>query len=354
MFSPRFQITPEIAAALMRIEAVRRELEGMAIHPRLLASLRETASLVSTHFSTQIEGNRLTLPEVERVRRGVKFPGRERDEREVKNHFAALAYTEKIAREPTPLIEREIQGIHALVMTGRRSPSPYRTQQNVIRDSGSGRIAYLPPEAPDVPHLMAELIEWVNASIEDNTLPAPIIASLAHYQFATIHPYLDGNGRTARLLTTLILRRAGYGLGGIYSLDEHYATNLAAYYDALAIGHHNYYQGRAEADVTSFVLYFCRGMDAAFAKIRAVARRTVSEARTPSPDILRELDPRQRKLLALFAKQGSATSEEIASYLKLSQRTVGALCRQWVASGFLELQNPSRKARSYRLAGRYV
>lgn len=338
----------------MQIEAVRRELEGMVIQPKLLASLRETASLVSTHFSTQIEGNRLTLPEVERVRRGAKFPGRERDEREVKNHFAALAYMEKIAEQTQPLSEREVQDIHTLVMMGKRGPSPYRAQQNVIRDSGSGRIVYLPPEAPDVPQLMADLVVWVNASIEGHTLPVPIIAALAHYQFATIHPYLDGNGRTARLLTTLILRRAGYGLGGIYSLDEHYATNLATYYDTLAIGHHNYYEGRADADVTSFVLYFCQGMDAAFSKIRAVARKTVSETNTPSPNVLRELDPRQRKLLSLFAKQGSATSEEIAAYLKLSQRTVVALCREWVAAGFLELQNPSRKARSYRLGTRYV
>ncbi|MGE0006107.1 MAG: Fic family protein [Parvibaculaceae bacterium] len=337
----------------MQIEAVRRELEGLVIQPKLLASLRETASLASTHFSTQIEGNRLTLPEVEKARRGAKFPGRERDEREVKHHFTALAYMEQIAEKPLLLSEREIQTLHALVMTGKPSASAYRTQQNVIRESGSGRIVYLPPEAADVPQLMADLVTWVNTSLEDSAYPVPIIAALAHYQFATIHPYLDGNGRTARLLTTLILRRAGYGLGGIYSLDEHYATNLSAYYNALSIGHHNYYEGRADADVTSFVSYFCDGMDAAFAKIRAVTQKTAAET-TSSSDMFRELDPRQRKLLALFAKQGSATSEDIAKYLKLSQRTVVALCRDWVRSGFLELQNPSRKARSYRLGARYL
>jgi Fic family protein len=353
MFKPRFQITPEIAAALMQIEAVRRELAGLVIEPQLLISLRETATLVSTHFSTQIEGNRLTLPEVKEVLKGAKFPGRERDETEVRNHYLAFAHMETLADLSSALKENEIQELHALVMTGRSKASPYREQQNVIRDSGSGKIVYLPPEAKDVSILMGELVSWVNESLEKGALPAPIIAGLAHYQFATIHPYLDGNGRTARLLTTLILRRAGYGLQGIYSLDEHYATNLKAYYEALSIGHHNYYEGRADADLTPFVSYFIEGMDNAFGKIRTAALKLGSVERTSTLNLLRELDPRQRRLLTLFNRQGSATSEEMAKSLKLSHRTVVALCRAWVASGFLEVQNPSRKARSYRLAVRY-
>jgi Fic family protein len=181
----------------------------------------------------------------------------------------------------------------------------------------------------------------------------PIIAGLAHYQFATIHPYLDGNGRTARLLTTLILRRVGYGLEGIYSLDEHYAKSLPAYYEAISIGHHNYYEGRAEADVTQFVAYFSTGMADAFSKIRSAAMKQGVSTTAPSIDLLRELDPRQRRLLSLFKAQGSATSEEMASYLKMSQRTVVALAREWVVSGFIEVQNPSRKTRSYKLAEKY-
>jgi Fic family protein len=353
MFKPRFQITPEIAISLMQIEAVRRELTGLVIQPQLLISLRETATLTSTHFSTQIEGNRLTLPEVKAALKGAKFPGRERDETEVRNHFLAFADMEKLANTATPLQESEIKLLHGLVMTGKKKTSPYRQQQNVIKDSATGRIVYLPPQAPDVPVLMKELVAFVNDAIAKGVLPVPIIAGLAHYQFATIHPYLDGNGRTARLLTTLILRRAGYGLDGIYSLDEHYAKNLRAYYSALTIGHHNYYEGRAEADLTAFIAYFCHGMDAAFSKIRQAALKLETTAKAPATNLMRELDPRQRRLLTLFNRQGSATSEEMARHLKLSHRTVVDLCRVWVVSGFLEVQNPSRKARSYRLAERF-
>ena len=112
----------------------------------------------------------------------------------------------------------------------------------------------VPPEAKTVPGLMADLMAWINQQLYEGDLPVPLIAALAHYQFATIHPYYDGNGRTARLLANLILHKAGYGLKGIYSLDEYYARNLAGYYEALTVGpSHNYHLGRAEADVTGFL-----------------------------------------------------------------------------------------------------
>ena len=91
----------------------------------------------------------------------------------------------------------------------------------------------------------------------------------------------------------------------------------------------------------------------AFSKIRIAASRIETPDDPLNGNLLRELDPRQRRLLSLFKDQGSATSEEMASYLKMSQRTVVALAREWVVSGFLEVQNPSRKARSYRLAEKY-
>jgi Fic family protein len=95
-------------------------------------------------------------------------------------------------------------------------------------------LIYLPPEAKDVPDLMASLVQWANEA-ERSGLPAPLIAAMVHYQFVTIHPYYDGNGRTARLLATFILHKGGYGLGGFFSLEEHYARDLLGYYRALTV-----------------------------------------------------------------------------------------------------------------------
>ena len=305
--------------------------------------------------STQIEGNRLTLPEVRAALAGARFPDRERDETEVKNHFKALELMEALDSKTGPVSEAQIKQLHGLVMTGRHKATPYRGAQNVIRDASSGAMVYLPPEAKDVPGLMRDLIRWINVEIEKGELPAPIVAGLAHYQFATIHPYIDGNGRTARLLTTLILHKAGYGLKGIYSLDEYYAKNLSAYYNALTVGPtHNYYDGRAEADVTGFVDYFCSGMADAFNKIGAAAGSGAVLGAMDQSATLRDLDPRQRRLLELFRDKGSVTAAEMAEHLKMAPRTLTGLARGWIATGFLEYKSAARKTRSYKLGSHYL
>ena len=111
---------------------------------------------------------------------------------------------------------------------------------------------------------MAALVEWVTRA-EKEGLPVPLIAGLAHYQFVTIHPYYDGNGRTARLLATFILHRGGYGLNGFFSLEEHHARDLEGYYRSLAVHpHHNYYEGRRDADLTPWLEYFARTLAGVF------------------------------------------------------------------------------------------
>jgi Fic family protein len=354
MFRPNFRITPAAVSALMRIEAEKQAVATLPIDAAVLQHLRETAAFATTHYSTAIEGNRLTLPEVRAARAGKKFPGRERDETEVRNHFRAVEWMEALADRRGAITEPAIKRLFGLVMHGRNKPFPYRDQQNVIRDSGSGAIVYLPPEAKDVPDLMRDLVAWINDALNREEWPAPVVAALAHYQFATIHPYMDGNGRTARLLASLIVRREGYGLKGIYSLDEYYAKNLAAYYGALSVGSHNYYEGRAEADVTAFVDYFCIGMADAFTKVRAAAMEAGANATPDHSALLRDLSPTQRKLIDLFRRQGSATAAEMADHLRMSPRTLVELARQWVESGFLGYVSAARKNRSYRLGDRYL
>ena len=355
MFTPSFRITPATAKALMEIEAARQAVMALPIDVAMLTSLRETARIAAAHYSTQIEGNRLTEPQVRQVLAGVRIAGRERDEAEVRNYYQALEWVEWRVHGAGSLTEADIKRLHGLSFLGRNRGSPYRDGQNVIRDSSTGRIVYLPPEAPDVPRLMAALVRWVNAQIETADWPAPVIAALAHYQIATIHPWFDGNGRTARLLATLILQRASYGLKGIYSLDAYYARDLGAYYRALTVGpSHNYYEGRAQADLTGFVAYFCQGMAEAFAAVRAAAVAAEARAAADQSGLLRSLDPRRRRLLALFSAQDLATSNEIAEHLGLGRRTVVALCRDWIEDGFMEYADQSRKNRAYRIGAAYV
>jgi Fic family protein len=350
-FKPVFTITAAIAGNLMRIEAVRQAIELLPITPRVLASLRETARLFSTHYSTMIEGNRLTQEQVVQViGKEQHFPGRERDEGEVKGYYAALDEVERAARYHEAVTEAALQRLHALVMGGGKTrvrPTPYRDGQNVIRDSRSSGMVYMPPEAKDVPLLMKQLVAWLKRQDE---LPVPILAGIAHYQFATIHPYYDGNGRTARLLTTLILHLGRYDLKGLYALEEYYARGLKDYYEALTVGtSHNYYMGRAEADITGWVSYFIEGMAVAFEKVRDQARSESAKGSKDQAGILRNLDTRQRKALALFRRSREITSKEIGALFEFQPRTAALLCQRWVKNGFLEVTDPARKSRRYRL-----
>jgi Fic family protein len=255
-FEPNFVIAPRIARCLMRVEAARQAVADLPITPSVLASLRETARLLATHYSTMIEGNRLTQEQVGRVIGYQEhYPARERDEKEVLGYHVALEKAEELAEARGISTETDIRLLHGLLMAGGRTkvkPTPYREGQNVIRDSRSRAIVCMPPEAGDVQGLMKELITWIKSTGREE-LPCPLRAAIAHFQFATIHPYDDGNGRTARLLTTLVLHMAGYDLKGLYSLEEYYAANLGAYYEALTVGpSHNYYLGRAKADIFFF------------------------------------------------------------------------------------------------------
>ena len=339
----------------MRIEAAKEKVALLPVNPTILASLRETAKLYTTHYSTMIEGNQLQPDEIKKViELSGHFPGRERDEHEVKGYYAALAQLEEYASRNHPITEKVIQTLHALVMSEgkvRIKPTIYRDGQNVIKDGMTGTIVYMPPEAKDVPRLMINVVSWIKESGE---IPYPIVAGIAHYQFATIHPYYDGNGRTGRLLTTLILHLGGYDLKGLYSLEEYYAKNLPRYYRTISIGpSHNYYFGRAESDITSWVEYFIEGMALAFEKVVAQMITSNEKGEKDHSQLLRTLDAKQRKVLELFKKHDVVTAKQIGLLFGFQPRTNSALTKKWVENGFLEIVNPSNKARTYRLTARY-
>ena len=186
VWQPNYTITPATASGLMEIEAARTVVAQVPLPVAVQAELRRRARVRSTHYSTRIEGNRLTLQEAQEVidERRTMFHGRERDVAEVRNYWNALLRVEEWAAENTPMTEKLIQRLHALVEHGVRArPTPYRDGQNVIRDSASGAIVYMPPVAKDVPQLMAAMVDWANGVAEEG-LPAPLIARLGDGRLA--------------------------------------------------------------------------------------------------------------------------------------------------------------------------
>jgi Fic family protein len=352
-FDPKYTITTVIAKALASIEVSKQAVIDLPITATVIASLRETARIASTHHSTAIEGNRLSMSEVRDVIIGRgHFPNRTKDEAEVRRYYNALNKVDILAQNEKPISEDDIKLLHGISFVGKNFQTPYRDGQNVIR---AGRlVVYIPPKAEEVPQLMSELVAWINEMVL-NALPIPFIAALAHYQFATIHPYYDGNGRTARLLATLILHKYGYGLKGIYALEEYYAKNLITYYDALTIGtDEDYYDGdRAQSDLTKFLEYFVCGMAESFENIRNQAKKSEIKSDIDHSHQLRDLNREQKQILKLFLTSKEISAKDISEFFQFSDKQARSLCQKWVASGFLEITNHAPKTRKYKLCEKY-
>ena len=351
----KFELTPSIVRYLQTIERVRETVRLTVLPPSVAEVLRFQTNIRSTHYSTAIEGNRLTLVETEMVvQQGRQFSGREMDVLEVERYYQALQQMEKWVEGGQEITEERIRKLHAILFSGRRAkPTPYRDGQNVIQEKG-GQIVYVPPEAADIPGLMKELVTWVRKVSDD--LPIPVIAGVTHYQFETIHPFFDGNGRTGRMLTTWILYKAGYDLGKFYALEEFYAQDLQSYYDALVTHpHHNYYFGRNEADITSWLEYFLEGMALVFEQVSEQIRSEIVEEDIDQEalTLLRSLDHRARRVLGLFSIQDLIRSSDVASLLGISVRQTRDLLIGWVADGWLEVADSSRRGRKYQLAEEY-
>ena len=352
-FDPKYTITPKIVNALSSIEISRYSIIELPITATIITSLRETARISSTHHSTAIEGNKLSILEVrEVIKGGGHFPNREKDEFEVLNYYKALDYLDLLAQSQTEIQEKDIQTLHGISYKGKKKPTPYRDGQNVIR---SGKlVVYIPPKAEDVSYLMKDLIHWIKVSIQKE-VPIPIIAAVAHYQYATIHPYYDGNGRTARLFATLILYKYGYDLKGIYSLEEYYARDLQAYYEALTVGmNEDYYEGnRAQSDITKFLEYFVLGVEESFTNVKNKALKADKEGTIDQSPLLRDLTNQQKQALKLFLTSKEISAKEISNFFNVSDRQARNICQKWVSDGFLEVSNPAPKTRKYTLSEKY-
>lgn len=161
--------------------------------------------------SSEIEGTQATLQDVVTFE-ATKQAERPDDVREVCNYVDALTYAREQVAKPKglPISTRLLCGAHKRLMRGVRGadkqPGEIRRSQNWIRGARPGNARFVPPPAEDVPTLMAQLDTWLHSS---DALPPLVKAGLAHVQFETIHPFLDGNGRIGRLLITLLLEHWG-------------------------------------------------------------------------------------------------------------------------------------------------
>ena len=215
----------EILKYITEIDKNRYKLSTVKLTRMVVNKLRKNSKKKSSYASTKIEGNPLSQKQVDEVIENDERKHYLKPEQEVRNYFLALNYLEEKAKKKEKFSIKLILDVQKFVEKGAsKEKIGLRGQMPpgilfAVYDSQSGNPDYIPPEYVDIPELLEELVNYVNTT-DDHPL---IVAAVVHYQLVTIHPFEDGNGRTARLLSGYILDINGYGFNGIGSLEEYFA-----------------------------------------------------------------------------------------------------------------------------------
>ncbi|MCL4200134.1 Fic family protein [Patescibacteria group bacterium] len=262
MYQPQFTITNKVLKTIGIIEAAKEVIENSPLVPAWEAKFREEALVRTVHHGTHIEGNDLTKNEAEKVLAGHTIVGRERDIQEVLNYRNVLKFIGDF--QGKNITEEVIKHVHALVahrILPDEQVGEYRKTQVVVKNAQTGEITFRPPPAVEVPFLISDFVEWVNSVGSDDIHPA-LKAGVVHYELVRIHPFLDGNGRVARAIATLVLFCEGYDIKRFFSLEEHYDREPLNYYIALQS------VGQAQGNLNAWLEYFGEGLAIELTRIK--------------------------------------------------------------------------------------
>ena len=310
MFNPKYQITPKILENIKRVAVITAELNGKKFPQIVLAELEKTARASSSHSSTRIEGNPLPLSEVKRILK--TRPEHLRDsEKEVLNYNQALEQLNALINNKTLQVDQKlVLEVHKIVtkdLVADFNCGSFRTSSVVVNNPATGVIAYIAPQYQDVPNLVTELIDFVSKN--EQVLDPLILAGLFHKQFVIIHPFVDGNGRTTRLLTKVILARMGLDTFNLFSFENYYNKNIAKYFEKVGILG-DYYDACQHLDFTPWLEYFTDGVVDELLRVKA----ELESVKTNPANIIK---PHQKKILDYVAKHGYITD---ADYSRLTPR----------------------------------
>jgi Fic family protein len=341
-FEPKFNITNRITAGLTLIERARGFLEAAALSEAWVREMGHRALILEAHHTTHIEGTRLTLEQAERLLEGKAVPEADpEDARELLNYRMAFDFVSEYLETGSPITEGLIREIHRRLVEGVRggsaAPGEYRKVQNYVVNSITGKIIYTPPPAHDVPIMMKELVDWLNSA--EATHPV-LLSGVAQFQLVHIHPFLDGNGRTSRLLSTLCLYRAGYDFKRLFTISQYYDRDRPSFYRAI--------QSVRESgmDLTGWLEYFVEGLATQLAEVRQRGEQAIRR------DVLVKqhgLSDRQAQAVQQILEQGSLTIQEFERLCpEINRRTLQRDLKAMVDKGLLVTEGATNQL-IYRL-----
>lgn len=349
----KVSITNEILKRISAIDENRFSLKTIDLPVNTKNRLRKNSKKRSSYASNKIEGNPLTEAQANEAMERDSHKHFLKPEQEVRNYFLALNLLEEKLKTREPFSKELLLEVQAMVLKGAakekiglRGAMP-AGMLFAVYDSESGNAEYIPPEYSDIPKLLDELIEYVSTT-DDHPL---IIAAIVHYQLVTIHPFEDGNGRTARLMSGYILDYYGYGFNGIGSLEEYFAYDPEEYYKSLQMGLPVlFYSGRENPPHPEiWINYFLRMVELYSSKVCELSRTSTDNALDGS---LSYLNAKEKDLLAYLLSNHilEFTPIDISKKLGVTNKTIINRAVKLSSNGFLIPNIVKERVRSYSLS----
>ena len=346
-------LSNEILKYITEIDKNRYNVSSVKLSKNVANKLRKNSKKKSSYASNKIEGNPLSEKQADEVIESDDRRHFLKPEQEVRNYFLALNFLEEKVNRKEPFSKKLILDVQRLVEKGAsREKIGFRGSMPpgvlfAVYDSQTGNPDYIPPEYTDVPELVDELVEYVNTT-DDHPL---LVAAVVHYQLVTIHPFEDGNGRTARLLSGYILDLNGYGFNGIGSLEEYFAYDVDEYYESIQMGLPAlYYSGRDNPPHPEiWINYFLR-MVLLYSNKVCDLQYTSNEADVEVG--LSYLKVKEKELLLLLVKKYKRefTPIELSKVLKVTNKTVINRLAVLSKNGFVIPIMVNQRIRSYELS----
>lgn len=354
MYSPKYIISNKILKNIGQLEASKEVIENAPLVPSYEKQFQNDAIAKTIHHGTHIEGNELNLIQTKKILEGQEVYGRPRDIQEVINYRNVMTLLDELSFKRGQLTSEILLDIHRTTVEkiiSNEKVGVLRTTQVVIKEEGTDKVVLKPPPFVEIPYLLEDFFGWLNSDIAKEIHPV-IRAAIVHYILVAIHPFVEGNGRTVRAFTQLLLIREGYDIKRFFSLEENFDSDLAAYYDALFQVDKDA-QHIAQRDLTPWIEYFTEVVAVELSKIKEKVRKLSLDTRMKvkfGEQIA--LTERQMRLMEYISDQNGAPMADLRKIIPMvSEDTILRDLQLLQKKGIIKKEG-STKASRYIIANR--
>lgn len=330
MFQPKFNYTEKIVNELGKIERFYGRLLGEKLIPSIALKLSEENQILATHHSTSIEGNPLSPRDVTNIVLGDQIPTT-KSEKEVKNYFSVLNSIFILAKKKEPITTQLTKTLHRQLMEGFpksdlgefRSASVFighKTQEQIV-------VKHNPPYHTQaaIEKALSELYDWI---VSSETIHPLLRAGILHHEFVYLHPFFDGNGRLARILTSYFLLLQQYEVVKFFIMDDYYDIDRQEYSDTL----HTADSG----DKTRWLEYFLEGvafsLQAALSRVESLKKGSLEEVKGEKRVLV---TPREEEVLQIVLDKKAIKTSDIEASLSVTRQQAHALLHSLVKKELL-------------------